>query len=133
MLILLISDKIFLKLFPGENIHAHRGLGGLRMSGLFLKFIDMAVLVCVHYSETGGFLEADIKHGNGAIGLGLFMKIYHFGIIHFINVVARKHQNILGIIPFYKMNVLVNGVGRTLIPIGALIALIGRKNVHSAV
>ena len=57
----------------------------------------------------------------------------HIAVIHLIDVVAGQHQHILGIVALDKVDVLIDGVGGTLIPIGALIALIGGQDVNAGV
>ena len=48
-------------------------------------------------------------------------------------MVARKNENVFGIISVDEIDVLINGVGCSLVPFRARYLLIGRKNVNSAV
>ena len=61
------------------------------------------------------------------------MRLQHFGIVHFINMVAGKHQNVIGVVHFHKMHVLINGVRRSFIPRRTRFTLIRRKNMYAAV
>ena len=48
-------------------------------------------------------------------------------------MVARKDKHVFAVVFIEKMNVLVNGVCGTLIPLAARFCLIGRKSMDSAV
>ncbi len=48
-------------------------------------------------------------------------------------MVAGEDQHIVGIIPVDKGDVLGDGVGGALVPVGLLALLIGREHVHAAV
>ena len=48
-------------------------------------------------------------------------------------MVARKNENILGIVSFNEIDVLINCVCGALIPFCALYLLIGRENVNASV
>ena len=61
------------------------------------------------------------------------MEIEHFGIIHFIDVVARENHHIIGIIPLDKGDILINGVGGTLVPVGFLLLLVGGQHMHACI
>ena len=45
------------------------------------------------------------------------MEIQQFTVVHLIDVIAAEYQHIFRILPFYRVNVLVHGVGRSLIPL----------------
>ena len=57
----------------------------------------------------------------------------HLGIVHFIDVVAGEDEDILRIIPVNKIDILIDGVGRALIPLGALNLLVRGQDVDTAV
>ena len=57
----------------------------------------------------------------------------HIAVIHLVDVVAGQNQHVLGIVTLDEVDVLIDGVGRALIPIGALIALVGGQDVHAGV
>ena len=61
------------------------------------------------------------------------MSLEHGGVIHFIDMVARKYQHIFGIIHLHEMHVLIDGVRRALVPAGARFGLIRRKDMDAAV
>ena len=48
-------------------------------------------------------------------------------------MVAREHEHIFGVISLDEVDILIDGVRRALIPLGALYLLIGGEDVDSAV
>ena len=104
------------------------------MLGLLLKLVDLVVLVHVHDAEAGGLLQGDLQHGDGAGRLGLLVEVHHIGVVHLIDVVAGEDDHVLGVIQIQEPDVLIDGIGRALIP-GTLVALphIGGQDVHAAV
>ena len=129
----LVLLEIVFELIPTENVDAHGGQIALGLFGLLLELVDAAVLPAVHDAEAGGLLHGYLQHGDGAVGPGLLMLGYHLGIVHFIDMVAREHEDVLGIIPFDEGDILVDGVGRALIPVASLALLIGRQDMYPAV
>ena len=130
----LVVDEVLAQLLPGEHVDAHGGQGALGMLGLLLKLVDLVVLVHVHDAEAGGLLQSDLQHGDGAGRLGLLVEVHHVGVVHLIDMVAGQDDHVLGVIQVQEPDVLIDGVGRALIP-GALVALthVGGQNVHAAV
>ena len=60
------------------------------------------------------------------------MALHHVGVVHFIDMVAGEDDHILGVVQVDEADVLVDGVGRTLVPGAALAALIGGQDVDAA-
>ena len=48
----------------------------------------------------------------------LLVEFQHLGVVHFIDMVARQDQHVLGVVAFNEVDVLVNGVGSALVPVG---------------
>ena len=86
------------------------------MGGLFLKLADLVVVVHVHDAEPAGFIHGHLQHGDGNVCPSLLVVLQHFGIIHLINVVAGEDEDVLGVIQVDEPDVLIDGVGRPLIP-----------------
>ena len=61
------------------------------------------------------------------------MELQKVCIVLLADLVARKNDDILGLIAFDKGNVLINGVGRALIPVAAIGLLIRRQHMYTAV
>ena len=87
-LIRFVLDEVFAEFFPGEDIYTHRSLCALGLLGFFLKFVNLALFVEIHNSETRRLLDGYVEHRYRAIGVLLFVHVKHCRIIHFINVVA---------------------------------------------
>ena len=48
-------------------------------------------------------------------------------------MIAGENQHVVRLIPLDKRNVLIDGIGRALVPFGLLAPRIGRKHLHPAV
>ena len=90
------------------------------MLRLFLELADIAVVPGVHDAEPGSLLQADLDDRDGAGGVPLLMLAQHFGVVHFIDMVARKDQHVFRIPHIDKIDVLVDGVGRAGEPVSLL-------------
>src|SRR6266702_2569160 len=55
----------------------------------------------------------------GDISAGLLMLLEHQLVVHLVDVVARKDENVLGTLAADGINVLINGIGCALVPIFA--------------
>ena len=130
----LVRDEVFPQLGPGEHIDAHGGKVALGLGGLFLKFVDEVVFVHIHDAKARGFLHGDLQNGDGTRGTHLLVMLHHFGVVHFVDVVAGQDDHIFRVIHIQKTDVLIDGVGRALVP-GALIpfAHIGGEDMYAAV
>ena len=103
------------------------------MLGLLLEFEDGAVFVGVHDAEAAGLFHGDGADGDGAVGLGFLVKAEHLGVIHLIDVVAGEDQHLIGVVPVNEANILINGVGRALVPSRTLAPGVGRQDADAAV
>ena len=57
----------------------------------------------------------------------------HLSVVHLINVVAGQDQYIFGIIFVNEVDILIDGVGRALVPLGVFALGIGRQDLYAAV
>ena len=128
--ILFVRLQIVKQLFAVENIDAHGGLVAVGVFGLFGKLVNGAVLVRTHNAKSARLLQRNLQHGNGTIGFLFLVKPKHFVIIHLVNVVARKNHHVVRVVPIHKFFVLIDGIGRSAVPIGASVPLIGRQDRH---
>ena len=103
------------------------------MLGLFFKFVDRAVGARVHDTEAGRLFERHIAHGDGAVGVVLLVEADHSGVVHLVDVVAREDQHVIRIVAVNKSYILIDGVGRALVPFGVLALGVGRQHLHAAV
>ena len=60
------------------------------------------------------------------------MIFQHNLVIHLVNVVAGQDQNIFRIILLHILHVLVNGIGRSGVPVAAFTLLVWREHCDSA-
>ena len=104
------------------------------MGGLFFKFTDLIPFVHVHDTEASGLLHGDLQYGDGHVGACLFVIGKHLGVVHLVDVVAGEDQNIFRIVQVDETDVLVNGVGSTLVPDpGIAGGGIGREHMNTSV
>ena len=118
---------------PFEDVDAHGRIRALGLFWLLFKFIDGAVLAGIHNAKAGGFLERNLAHGDGAVGIALLMEAEHGGIVHLVNMVAGQDQHVIRVIALDKGDVLIDRVGCALVPFGILALGIGRQDLHAAV
>jgi len=118
---------------PLEDVDAHRRVGALGLFGLLLKFIDGAVFAGIHDAEAGGLLERDFTDGDGAVGVALLVEAEHSGVVHFVDVVAGEDQHVVRVIALDERDILIDGVGRALVPLGVFTLGVGRQDLHAAV
>ena len=130
----LVCDEVLPQLGPGEHVDAHGGKVALGLGGFFLEFVDDIVFVHVHDAKTGGLLHGDFQHGDGTRGAHLLVMLHHFGVVHFVDVVAGQNDHIFRVVHIQKTDVLVDGIGCALVP-GALVPLahIGGEDMYAAV
>ena len=131
--ILLVGNEELAQNLPFEYVDTHGGVGALRMLRFFLELVDGAVGIGVHDAEAAGLLNGHRAHGDGAVSILLLGIAEHGSVIHFVNMVAGKNQDVIRIIALNKGDVLVDGVGRSLVPLGFFAPGIGRKNLNAAV
>ncbi len=100
-------------------------LGGGRF---FFKPDDAMVGVGLHDAKFFGFVDVDLERGDRQVGVVGFMKIDHLAVVHLIDVIASKDDDVLGAFLFERVDVLINGVGGALVPL-FVDALLGRDDV----
>src|SRR5205823_3986255 len=91
--------------FLGIQGRAQRG--GFR---LLLEAVNAAVFVDVDNSEAVGFFEIDLDGGERNVRSRIQMLPHHLAVIHLVDVVAGKNQDVLGLLGADGVNVLVDGV-----------------------
>ena len=118
-----------------EDIHAHGGVAvcgfvrrGFGLGGLFFKPDDAPVPVGFDDAKLfGSFFRGNFEGSDGDVGAGINVLAKHFGVIHFVDVVTRKNEDIFGTLAADGVNILINGVGGALIPL-LRDAHLGRKD-----
>ena len=61
------------------------------------------------------------------------MESQHLGIVHLVDVVAGEHHHVVGIIALNKGDILIDGIGGALVPVGLLLLLVRGQHVHARV
>ena len=57
----------------------------------------------------------------------------HLGVIHLVDVVAGEHHHVIGVIALDKGDILINGIGRALVPVGLFLLLVRGQHVDTGV
>src|SRR5882724_1142887 len=92
-----------------------RFLGKFR---LLFKTFDAPILVYFDYTELfGGFTGGNLDGGYRYVCSGVHMLLEHFGVVHFVDVIAREDENVFGTFAADGIDVLVDRVRRALIPL----------------
>ena len=102
------------------------------MLRLFLEFGDPEVLVGVHDAEAAGLLKGNLQDGDGAVRAGFLVGLQHLLIVHLVDVVAGEDQHVVRVVAVDEVEVLVDGVGRALVPVRAGLGLIGGQHHDAA-
>ena len=71
-------------------------------------------------------------HGDRDIGIVLPMELGHLGVVHAIEMVAGQDQDVLGAGGLDLEELLADGIGRALVPVGGLERLFGGPDLHPA-
>ena len=91
---------------------------GLGLCGLFLEADDAPIFIGFDDAElAGSFGGGNFDGGDGDFGAGIDVALEHFGVVHFVDVVAGKNENVFGALAAEGIDVLVDGVRGALIPL----------------
>lgn len=91
-----------------------------------------AAVVNPHQPHAACRLPIDRHGGNRDIGLGLAMRVHHFGEVHAVELVAGKNEHVLAIGLVDVAEILPHRVRGALIPIRGVQRLLGRQNLDKA-
>ena len=107
-----------------EHIHAHRGKRQLRRSRnavrvlrLLLEAGDPLVLVDGDNPEAAHLVDRDLDRRQRDRGPALLVNPEHARVIHFVDVVARQHDELARILARDRVQILVHRIGGALIPL----------------
>jgi len=132
--ILDISQKHLAEKFPCEDIDTHGCKIALRMFRFLFKFYDTSAFICIHDTETACFFHWNFDNCDGCICVSLLMSCEHFVIVHLVNMVAGKDEDIFRIKFIDKVDILGNCICSSAVYVQILICfLTWRKNVNAAV
>ena len=102
------------------------------MLRFFFKFGNSSVSVCDHDAETACFFDRDRHTCDGYVRVVCFVVIQHYFVIHLVNVVTGKNQNIFWVVCFHISHVLVNCICRSCIPFAVCTFFVWRQNGYAA-
>ena len=92
--------------------------GSFWLRGLFLEAADAPVLVGFDDAELlRGFRSRDFDGSDRNIGSRIDVLLKHFGVIHFVDMVAGENEHELGTLAPDRVNILIHRVGGPLIPL----------------
>src|SRR6516225_2548695 len=108
-----------------EDINTHGSVtvcrfvrGSLRLGGLFLEAADAPMLVGFDNAELlGSFRRWNFERRDGNVSAGIDVLLKHLGVIHFVDMVARKDEHEFAALAAYGVNILINGIGGPLVPL----------------
>ena len=90
----------------------------LRIFWFFFEADDAPVAIGFDYAKTsGGLFGGNFEGGDGDFGAGFDVLLEHLQVIHFVNMIAGKNKNEIRLFGADGINVLVDGVGGSLIPV----------------
>ena len=117
-----------------EDVDAHGREVRIGLIGLLGELGDAAVLgVGGQDAKAAGLLPRYGHNAHREVGVVLNVRLEHLAVVHAIQVIARKNQDVLGVVGLDVVEVLRNGVGRARIPGAAGLRLVRRQDRHAAV
>ena len=135
LLFLGVLDQRVVEKTRGKNVNAHRGKRHVRVAGyrigilrFFRELGDTQVLVDGHHTEFCRLGTRNLDTANGEIGTGLGMVHDHLGVVHGVDVVATKHHHIVRTVNLDDIEVLVERIGSSLVPLFLRCALLCGKD-----
>ena len=100
-----------------------------RMDRLFLEAQHPAVGVDLQHAELAGRrLHAHRQRAHRQVGVGLDVAVDQLGVVHLVDVVAGQDHDVLRAFLLDRVDVLIDGIGRALIPV-LVNALLGGNNL----
>src|SRR5690554_2210381 len=88
----------------------------------------MIFFINIHDPKTFRLFKTDIEDGNRDIGMTVKMFVEHLLIIHLVNMITRKNENIFRFIGIKKLEILIDSVRSASKPIVTFFGLAWREN-----
>ena len=104
------------------------GRAQVGLLGLFLEAVDAVVAIDFDHAEARDFVGRDLDGGQRDVGGRVLVLLEHLAVVHLVDVVAGKNEDVLGLLGADGVDVLVNGVGGAHVPVVAD-ALHGRQDL----
>ena len=106
-----------------EDVNAHRRQGmlriardRLRMGRLLLEAQQPVVAVDLHHAELRGRFEVRAEGADRQVGMRLDVPLDELHVVHLVDVVAGQDHDVRRPLLLDRVDVLVDGVGRALVP-----------------
>ncbi len=74
-------------------------------------------VVDLHHAELIALFQVDGNAADGAVRVVIDVILHDLRVIHLVDVVSGQNQHVIGTCLFDRIDVLVDGVGRALIPV----------------
>src|SRR5580698_2450809 len=82
-----------------------------------IEAYDAPIVVRFQNAESfAGLFAGHFERSDGDVGLSLHVLLEHLLIIHFVNVIARQYEDVVGLLAADGVDILVHRVGGALIP-----------------
>ena len=117
---------------PAENINSHRSFVASWMFRLLLKLLNNPIFIGDNNTESASFLHRHLISCNSYISLRTLVKIQHYFIIHFVNMITRKDEYIIRIVILHILKILINGICGSGVPLTVSTLLVRREYSHTA-
>jgi len=128
--------KYIYKKIDGEYIDPHGGHGHVVLAGegpgfrwFLLETGYSPVLVYMYQTKLGCAFQRHLYTADRDIRIIIDMGRSHNTVVHFVDMISRQDQDITGFVFEYDVQVLVHGVGRSLVPEGCLVAFLGGQQL----
>ena len=131
--VLLILNQVLFQDVPVKYVDAHGGQIGFGILGFFLEFRNPVILIRYHQTKTRRLFPRHFHDGHAELCPFFLVEPEEVAVILLAYLVAGKDDDVLRVIPLNEWDVLVNRIGRTLVPVRARGFLVGRKHVNPAV
>ena len=118
-----VSAELFEQKSSGEHVDAHRRQAMLAVARdrlgiirLLFKTNDPIVLVDLHDAKIASRRRLDAQGADGQVGLRPLVVLDHGAVVHLIDVVARQNDHVTRTLFLQRVDILIDGVGRSLVP-----------------
>ena len=119
-----IADQLFVKKRRVEDVYAHTcqrhvpaAQSGLGPRGLFIEADDVRCLIDGHHAILRRGRERNLDAANRDVGLATDVLGEELRIVHLVNVVTRKNQNVPWRVAAQDVEVLVDRVRGSFVPV----------------
>ena len=87
------------------------------MFGLFDKSGDAVACIDIENTKLVGFMNGHGNTANGKVRASFDMEANHLAVVHFVDMVCCKNDNIFWVCFFDDINILVDGICGAFVPV----------------